>query len=865
MIIRTNRVLLYFVLLITPLLVASCNSKKKNTPIKRAYHNVTAKYNGYFNAKQRVIMVAKQTAESHTDKFDEILPVFPLGNELQAKAAFGPMDEAIKKASLVIQRHEISKWIDDCYLVIGQAYFYKRDYFAAVESFRFVAGKYKNTHSGNEAYVWMIKSYLELNKLTEAESIINLALDSKTFPKSLMPELYAAAASYNIKKQAYPKAIEYLEKAIPIEKRKAKRSRYTYIVAQLAERTNNENKAVLNYQRVLKMNPPYEMAFNAKINSARLFQGKTMASKKELEKQLSDLLKDDKNKEYKDQIYYALANIYEREGDNKKAIQYYKLSAASSIGNLAQKGLSFYKMATIYYDQTDYEPAQVYYDSTATFMSKTHADYDLVMSRKNSLAVLVRNLRVIALEDSLQTLARMPEKERLAAIDKVVKRDLEEKLKKEEEERILKESITQNITTNRPQTSGGASTPGANWYFYNTSAVSLGYSDFLKRFGRRPLEDNWRRVNKESFASLGNDDEKEETGGDASKEEPKNEQEKLRAKYLKNIPATEEQLSASTDKIIQAYYNIGTFYREDLINYNQSIRYYETMLKKYPDNRLKLEAYFNLYRLYLNVKNTSQSNYYKNKLLNDYPTSVFAKVIMDPDYISESKETEKQAESYYDNAYQLYTSGDYVSVIARYNEQPAVYRTTRVAAQFAYLHALSIGKTRPVAEFDNALKDVVTRFPGTNVSESAKEVIAKIVEMKNPETVKKDVEEEIYLRESRAKYFYVIAVDVSATTRETKLELSRFNQESFALENLVISGQMLDENTDMIIVKGFTDLPKVQGYEKTLNTKSAEVIKIPANNYFTFIISEKNFSTLLKDKKVKKYQEFYKKNYSSTP
>ncbi len=526
--------------------------------VKKTFHNITAHYNGYFNAKQRIDNSELQSDKAFKDKYDELLPVFKLEREADPLAKTGKtsnqaLDDAIKKASLVVQRHEKSKWIDDCYFEMGRAYFYKKDLFTAAETFQFTAGKYKGSMVGDISYIWLIKSYLMLKKYNQAESVINVALASETFPKKNVSELFAVIAWYHIDKKNYIKAIEYLEKSISVERKKSLRARYSYICAQLYEIIQDEEKASIRYQQVLKLSPPYELAFNAKINSAKLVQVNSRNSKKSLEKELIKMLSDVKNKEYLDQIYYSLALIYEKNEQQEKCINALRSSAASSISNLPQKGKSYFKLANILYDEEKYESAQIYYDSASTFLSKTNNDFELANKRKISLGKLVENLRVINREDSLLRISRMPEKDRLAYVNDLIKKEKAEKIRKEEEEKRLAELAIRNTAVGNEN--GGIQKPGntgsaSTWYFYNQNSLGVGATDFIKKFGRRPLEDNWRRSNKESFASVNAIANGEETGNEsAAISNTKNDDESVRKRYLSNIPTSQAAISTSIDKI----------------------------------------------------------------------------------------------------------------------------------------------------------------------------------------------------------------------------------------------------------------------------------------------------------------------------
>lgn len=858
---------LVYLFILSSWLFSSCNSKRYGF-VKRTYHDITAHYNGYFNAKYKIDQVESQNEKSYQDKYDDLISVFKLSKEEEAggKASKGgnqSLDEAIKKASIVIQRHERSKWIDDCYLEIGRAYFYKKDYFTAAETFQFIAGKYRGKEVGNEAYIWLIKSYMMLRKYQQAESVINVALASETFPKKHVPNLFACIAWYHIEKKNYPKAIEYLEKAAPIEKKKSNRARYIYLTAQLYEKIEEEGKASYKYQQVVKMNPPYDLLFNARINSARLVQASTAGTRKNLEKELTKMLEDVKNKEYRDQLYYSLGLIYERSNDEKKAINAYRMSAATSVSNLTQKGKSYLKLATIFYDDEKYESAQIYYDSASTFLSKNHPDFELTNKRKISLGKLVENLKTINREDSLQRLSRMPEKDLLAHVEDVIKKEKAEKIRKEEEEKRQAELALSNMSRSNDLNSRTptGTTQGNTWYFYNQNALGSGANDFIKKFGRRSLEDNWRRANKESFASInsianGEQELTEEVTGNA-----KNSDEALKKKYLANVPLSPAAFELSVDRMIKAYFNIGQFYREEIINTKESINAYLTCITRFPNNKLSAEIYFNLYRLNTQINNKPQADLYKGKLLNEYPNTLFAKVILDPSYISESKANDKAAQVFYDNLYESYLNNNYTVVTSAKGRIDSHYNTTSIAPRYYYLYALSENKLKGVDAFELCLNDLIKKYPSSEAASMARENLQKLMEIKNP-SLKKVHEPEAapYELEQRAKYYALITLDLSST-RETKASLLRFNNMEFSLKKLQIFSDLIGDNEQTLYITSFEDANAAREYITALNKKVNEVIKLKPGTYAVSFISEKNYKILKETKAIQQYIKFYNANY----
>ena len=829
---------IYRILLITLFLgsFTACKTSKKQSLIQKAYHNITAHYNGYFNAKLKIDQAAAQSELSIIDEYDQLLPIYKKAvavstgeNTKGSKAGNQPLDEAIKKASFVIQRHEKSNWTDDCYFEIGRANYYKKDYFGAIESFQYVAGKYKNTFTGNKSYIWLINCYVELNKFQQAESVINIALGSETFPKKLLPNLFTSIANYHFVKKNYEKTIEYLEKTIPLERKKSNQARYTYLTAQLYEKINETGKAAIAYQKVLKYNPNYDMAFNARINSARLFESKSNASKKEIERSLNKMLKDEKNKEFKDQIYYSLANIYENQNNIPKAITYYKLSSATSVTNTAQKGLSFYKIASIYFEDKRYQLAQIFYDSAGTFLAKLHPDYDLVQNRKKSLNKLVENLTIIELEDSLQKVAKLSEIELNKLLDQTVKKALEQKEKEEAALTKLKESFNNKpILENEGFTANKTNT---TWYFYNPSSLSLGYSEFMKRYGRRTLEDNWRRANKESYTTLNMSSTEETTTEEGNTDEGKKNKDEsalLRKKYLTNIPFTPLQLQNSDVKIATALYNVGQFYREDIIDHKA---------------------------------NKTAAENYKQKILTEFPNSLFAKVIADPKFVSDTEEKNKKAMRFYDSVYTYYLAANYTLVMDKKAFVDSTYFNTSIGPKYAYLYALCKAKTNNMDDFEFALNDLIKNYPSAETANIARETLQKISQIKNPKSAEvKSNEPSPYSLESRGTFLAIISTDDKSILKETKIQTSKFNSFQFSLLNLSVNSELIGDNIQLVTISSFTEINKAKEYLISLNKQASDVIKLSKGNYQLSIISEKNYKILQAKKDIKQYLQFYESN-----
>ena len=405
---KRNKIIFVTSLMVVLTLVGC--SRKKNRFTSRAYHNTTSRYNWYFNAKE--IRKAKEAElfDQHKDDFSELIPLFIYPTESQSKAMYPDMDAIIEKTSTLIHRHsmyiskeEHNRWIDDSYMLMGIARFYKQEYYVGEEVFTYLAKAYKKKDERFLALIWLARTYMEVNDMRKAESYLTL-IEEQGCPKQYSSEFNAVYADYFIRKRNYDEAIPKLEKSLKTTKKRVTKRRYNYVLAQLWLKKKEYSKASELFTTVIKLKPKYDMMFNAKISRALSFDP-TSGEQKDIKKMLTKMVKDKKNTEYLDQIYYALADIAFKEADEPLGIKYLQKSAAASVNNDKQKALSYLRLGELFYAKPDYMNSQAYYDSCLTVLPTDYESYDQIDARTKALTKLVKNILTVQQEDSLQKLA----------------------------------------------------------------------------------------------------------------------------------------------------------------------------------------------------------------------------------------------------------------------------------------------------------------------------------------------------------------------------------------------------------------------------------------------------------------------------
>ncbi len=894
---NAKSVLKWMMLVCIIAVTASC-SRQKNTVLSRNYHKLTGRDNYYFNGREKVKEGAAKLAQLHTDQYDRLLKIFRYADEQKAKSVFPEMDEAIKKASIVIQRHsmifsgeEINPWVRESYLLIGKAHFYKHDYWAAIETFQFVASSYNKELIRYDALLWLSQCYLQLGKTPDAEYLLDFMKNDKGFPwKKKQGEYYAIAADYEIQKQNLEKAGENLKLAIEATKNKKNRIRYMFILGQIYQKLGKYQEAYVLYDGVSKRNSTYEMEFNARINKARCFDIST--GSREIKEQLTKMIRDEKNKDFLDQIYYALATIAQKENNENEAIELYKKSVAASTNNTNQKALSYLELAEIYFKHPDYRQAQVFYDSTIAFLSTDHPDYEVSFNKKTSLSKLVKNLNIIAAQDSLLALSALSLSERIAAVDRIIEKENEELEKQKMIEDSLKANEqqleelpgSQSYFPGNPKQQNFNPT-GSGWYFYNPSTLSFGINEFAKKWGNRKLEDNWRRSSHGNVVESGFEDELSDAADELESEAlqqamhdsiMKLDSEKRKVAYLEAIPQTAEKQQAAHDKILEAFYIVGLIYKEQLQNYPASADDFETMMMRYPENKYKLPAYYNLYRTYMAMKDTAKADVYKNILLNEYPDSEYAKLILNPNYYQENLKKTAILQVFYENTFRAYKNGQFLDVIDRKQTADSLFPPNAYTPKFAFLEALAIAKTRAMPEFEASLKKIVARYPKDSVSIRAQEILDLMyhqnqpsapadtsASMPQPKTEVKPAPPLVpfTLRLDTVHYMLIIFPTATIDVNDLKVLISDFNQEFYSTSDLVITDGLINMDKQFVMIRSFRNSNESKSYMTNAIGNSSIFDDVDTSTLNIFTITPDNMILLMQTRDVEAYRKFFTEIY----
>jgi tetratricopeptide (TPR) repeat protein len=869
-------------LILAAYLITGC-SVKKNTSLTRTFHAITTKYNILFNGNEAFKKGMKQVDQGYTEDYTRILSVFKFSNDKVRQLCSSSMDRTSNKSSKAISLHSIkakpnynpkklsksekdfynkreyNKYIDDCYLLIGKAHVYKHEYPLAIETFNFMLRDFDKEDSRYEASIWLARTTNELNDFKESERLLNSLKGEEELPKKLNAEVSSTYADYYIKQKDYKSAIPWLEKAIEGTHKKKVKVRYYFILAQLYQNTGNYARAMECFNKVIKMNPPYDMNFSARINRATSFEV-GQADSKEIRKQLRKLLREQKNKEYQDQIYYALGNIDFKESKVPDAIENYKSSITKSVNNTYQKVASCLTLADILYNERSYLPAAAYYDSALVLIDAKYPNYAQISVKAASLKRLADNVNAVFIEDSLQRIAKMPEKKRIAFIDSIIDAVKKKEAAAAEEENQRRQDMYYNQTTS---TKTDLSSSSAKWYFYNPTSIGIGINDFKTRWGSRKLEDNWRRKNKKQM-SIAESSDNPETGGTKLDSKQKKVLSKTsRDFYLQNLPMNDSLKQVSNEKIINGLYVSGTIYKEELNEPAMAATQFEELIKRFPDHKLALTSYYQLYLLFKQLGNMQKADMYAQALIAKYPESVYAKLLTNPSFIKDLLDKQNEVNRYYEQTYALYQQEQYENVLKNADYAMSKYPKHELLVKFAYIKALAIGKVNDVKTFKESLRLVMKDYADSSVTASCKNILDfldhKFQQVKVEED--KQVAQEIYQFTPSEKHYICLVQPKNVDLNQLSFNIINFNLDNEGMENVTTSIEDFDKGVKVFTIKGFDDAKKAFDYHDRLMLYKDLFKDVTPSNPQFFIISGSNYTTLSKDKSVNKYLLFYNENY----
>jgi outer membrane protein assembly factor BamD (BamD/ComL family) len=462
-------------------------------------------------------------------------------------------------------------------------------------------------------------------------------------------------------------------------------------------------------------------------------------------------------------------------------------------------------------------------------------------------------------------LAKLPQQELYKHIDGIIEqeRKIEEQAQLKQREEQLDEqfgneaAVRNNI---REQTTTSAS---AQWYFYNDAAKNLGYREFKVKWGNRRLEDHWQRASKAMVNIMPGTNEEDVAGNSLTDNAETAYRKMSREFYLVNIPFTDSAVEASHKKVELALFNMALIYKDDLKDYDKAGESFKELIKRFPASPYLLPSYYNLYGMAKDQNNQAMSDYYKNTIAGQFPESMYAKVLTNPNYFIELEKEEASVRQYYEQTYELYQGGHFDEVITRTENALKTYPEHALIPQFTYLGLLAESKTMDQKLFRERLLTLIAGYPNTEIAADAQNLIRYMdqahPELKNAEEVK--LSQQLYQPTPDLPHHFIYVVDKKTNTNQLVFNIINYNLDHFDTLNLIVEIININTTQNLISVKKFKDKQQVMTYLNAIRTAEEIIKDLPELKMLPMAISVFNLNGLQEDKSVDRYLIFYNENY----
>ena len=1006
--------ILFFILAFT--ILFSCRTQKSRndelTGMKKLWHNMNAKFNGYFNADVLMEESILELEQSHQDNYTKILPTYKYVAADNVQEVSKKLDEAIEKVSIVATLHKQSNWTDDCYLAIGKSQYLKKDYESAEETLEYMLKHYspsaiakrakeaarkkarakgkklpkqpsskkeglsdeeaeenerrealremsakqrkkirdkenkavqkkkkkerkerekarkrkkkgkkakkkksdapktvakkkeepkdpikkivkeepskkelkklkENPNTNPENYfmkhkpahtlgkLWLARTLIERDKFDDADRMLQQIQGQKDLDKDILSEIPAARAHLFLKQKKYAKAIPFLEEAINLGGDRKQRSRYAYILAQIYQTQKQSDKAVANFQKAMRLTNDYEMQFSAKLSMVENAYATGKETLVSTRRNLKRMLKDYKNVDYKDQIYFVLGELALKNGERPIAIENFTKALAASTKNNAQKAETYLKLANLYYEEESFVDAKNYFDSTLIVLNTTDDRYKDVVKYATDLKEIAENLEIVNLQDSLLRISEMSIADQKALAKKIKKERAEIKAAASAAIVNTAGSKYKNNTGAKGRGSsaiagrGGPNPTGtSNFWAYNEKNLKKGKKDFDKRWQNRKLEDNWRRASRQSVTDIASDETEEA-------EESLNVSDSELQQIFKDVPQTEEAKKQAHKAMENAYFELGKLFREKIERNDKTVENHEAkLLKDYPDTEHQMIAWYYLYMAHTDLGNRNSAKEYYDKLVKKYPESSYARIISDPDYANKFLEEKNKLDRYYNETYSIFKKSNYKEVIDRINNVESTFGPTNIMMpKFYLLKAMAVGNVEGKDEYIKSLKEVVAKYPKTEEETRAKEILRLLGDASvksKPKTAEANKNPGTFTVEDDKLHYVLVVITDKGEVKVTdaKASIASFHRNNFKLDKLRLSNIFLgtDVEKPLIVIRKFKNRDLVMNYVKA--AQEAGIKYIPEGMEYTiYPVTQNNYRQILRAKTLDGYDTFYQDNY----
>ncbi|MBM3936732.1 MAG: hypothetical protein FJ343_06240 [Sphingomonadales bacterium] len=845
--------------------------------VKRQYHNVTARFNGFYYAKLRHREAMEEIILAHKDDYAQYLPVFIVSLDATVSSGASSFEESIKKCSNVIQRKEHSRWIDESFLLIGECYYLRRNFFDAIETFQYVNTKYKGTPESDLASVWLIRCYTSTKQHSRAQAVLDRTFESKQFTSEYKGWLYLAAAESKMAQNRFQKSAEFLELAVKESLPRAQRRRAHFLLGQIYLDIES-HKAPAHFRSALRMKPEPEMNFQCKIRMASAYTDIQEGNLK-AQRILQKLAKSKKYFAYKDVLYYELAKIDQARKDTKSMLANLGKSLESSTEINAQRKKTWLAFADHYFDAKNYAKAELFFDSLGQNTDKDHPRFKEIKNKQNYLGDLVKNIQLVALQDSLLELGAMEESRLITRIDRILEQERQEaareKARQADSVRFATNAASTSpqfidpILVQRNMMSAPTANTGGEWHFYNNPILGADLNQFMQLWGKRENKDHWRRNTRGQTDDSGDQPESPQTEELTPEQALADSIAKLprtRETLLQQIPRDEISRNRSLDLVRKAHVALAKGYKDRFLDYPASLNWLGKHLKRFSGAVSEPEVLYQTYLCYDLMGKTLEKEEIRRVLDSLYPESSYAK-LLNGSYTANTDSIHEAADLHYRECYRLYSMELYDSVIYQCKLAKARFGSDTLMPYFGFLETVSAAR-KDTAILIQGLETFASRPDAGQIALAAQDLL----DFLRPSNFKglgrnqgtgaqggkvKDRYE--FKPDSLQPHYLILRMDASIYKKniEIGVKLARFAEKNFQRFVVKMSYPLYKEVEQLVLLRELPDQATAKQFWREALADKDLFSNLQKDQYHWFYASKENYGKLYKNLSLNDYLSYF--------
>lgn len=816
-----------FLFFFAAIFISGC-SRKKDKFLNKKFHSLTTTYNYLFNGENLYSLGSEELNNSVKENFWKLIPIEKykyIDTDLDEDRETN-FTKAEEKATLAIQKHsmnvagkEKNPVMDEAYLLLGKSRYFDNRFIPALEAFNYILYKYPTSELINQVKIWKEKVNIRIDQNKYAIDNLKELLEETNLSKEERSSAHSYISQAFINIEQLDSSLFYLKKSIFKQKDLVKNTRKKFLLAQLYQELLVTDTAYTLYSEIIDLHRkiPREFYVNSYIKRSMVSDS---IDNSLLELEL--LAENFENNNFLDIIFHQIAMLNLKKRDliqneeimfqklDSTAVTYFNKSLRTDSNQQFLVAKNYNELAELNFRNKNYLESGLYYDSTLTQLNNRSRKFRKISRKRENLNDLIYYETVSSELDSIIDLIEMPNEKRIDYFKKYVEKINESQKKEKNKNKNFGSSNSISLLSDSNE---------ALFYFYNSTAIAYGKTDFKNRWGNRRLADNWRW-------SISASDEKNNNISDRLDQIDKDSI--LSPSYYINlIPKDINLIDSIRRKRNDAYFRLGAIYKDQFEEYEISNRKLYNLLESNPDSSLIPPSKFFIHKNWSSLDSIKLAKQFKEDIIKNHPDSKYAEILLDPQATINGNQNSSFV---YEEIYSLYESEKYLDVISDCDQNIILFNGEPIVSKLEFLKSLAIARLYGFDQYKKSLEFIKLNYSSSKEGKEAERIIEDVLPSIDNDEFKENKLSDNY------KILYTFDVNSKEDINQQINDLRKYIDEIDYLD-LRVSEDFYNNIITFVVIHGLKSYDGSLGLserlEKTINIQAESFYVISSDNYKT--------------------------------